>query len=171
MAPRKPVSAPPSGGGLKDLLSPRSPLEAAQNPVILKGAPGGSPEIAGIHAKGRENVADKQLPENGKPKVQAVGREMLKGAYVVESKTSDKENGSHGTGSARKERSPELKEEEEAEGDRNKKLKSAQLKELGNAHFAKKDFQSAAEYYTQALEFDSKNAVLYANKANERSQG
>jgi tetratricopeptide (TPR) repeat protein len=168
MAPRKPVSAPPSGGGLKDLLSPRSPLEAAQSPVILKGAPGGSPETAGNHARGREDVADKQTPENGKPKPKAVGRETLKGAYNVESKASNKEHGSHEAGSGGKESLPESKEDEDAEGDRNKKLKSAQLKELGNAHFAKNDFQSAAEYYTQALEFDSENAVLYANRAQSR---
>jgi hypothetical protein len=164
MASRKPVSAPPSGGGLKVLLSPRSPLEAAQFPVICKGAPGRGTEVVGVHERSRGDVAGFQMPEDGKSK--AVGNESVRGPYVAFN-ASNKEHGSH-RGSAGKESSPQQKEKQEAEGDKEKMLNAAQLKELGNAHFTKKDFQLAAEYYTQALEFDSENVVLYANRAQSR---
>ncbi|KAI0038600.1 TPR-like protein, partial [Auriscalpium vulgare] len=42
---------------------------------------------------------------------------------------------------------------------------AAQLKERGNALFAKKDYRAAVAKYTAAIALDSQNAVLYANRA------
>lgn len=46
-----------------------------------------------------------------------------------------------------------------------KALDVEQLKVLGNASFARKDFDAAIQYYSQALNLDSGNAILYANRA------
>lgn len=43
--------------------------------------------------------------------------------------------------------------------------KAKQLKDEGNALFARKQFQEAKLKYSEAIELDSSNAVLYANKA------
>ncbi|KAL6299613.1 hypothetical protein BKA93DRAFT_819814 [Sparassis latifolia] len=45
------------------------------------------------------------------------------------------------------------------------KKKAAQLKEEGNALYVKQEYHAAAEKYSKALEYDSDNAVLYANRA------
>ncbi len=40
-----------------------------------------------------------------------------------------------------------------------------QLKAAGNALFVKNDFSGAYKKYTEALQHDSSNAVLYCNRA------
>ncbi|KAI0316405.1 hypothetical protein OF83DRAFT_1195236 [Amylostereum chailletii] len=42
---------------------------------------------------------------------------------------------------------------------------AAKLKEEGNAFFVKKDYSIAMRKYTQAIELDKRNAVLYSNRA------
>jgi tetratricopeptide (TPR) repeat protein len=42
---------------------------------------------------------------------------------------------------------------------------AAQLKEEGNQFFAAKKYRSALAKYTQAIELDGTNAILYANRA------
>ncbi|TCD68826.1 hypothetical protein EIP91_009693 [Steccherinum ochraceum] len=42
---------------------------------------------------------------------------------------------------------------------------AAQLKDAGNALFAKKDYEAANDKYTEALKLDENNAVLYANRS------
>lgn len=42
---------------------------------------------------------------------------------------------------------------------------SATLKEEGNALFIRKEYQAAHAKYSQALDLDNSNAVLYANRA------
>jgi Flp pilus assembly protein TadD len=42
---------------------------------------------------------------------------------------------------------------------------AARLKAEGNALFVKKDFAGAYKKYTEALEHDGKNAILYSNRA------
>ena len=39
------------------------------------------------------------------------------------------------------------------------------LKEEGNALFIKNDFEGAYKKYTEALQYDDTNAVLYCNRA------
>ncbi len=42
---------------------------------------------------------------------------------------------------------------------------AAKLKDEGNAFFKKKEYQQAYLKYTDAIENDERNAVLYANRA------
>lgn len=42
---------------------------------------------------------------------------------------------------------------------------SSTLKDLGNKAFANRDYSTAIDYYTQAIEFDGTNAVLFSNRA------
>jgi STIP1 homology and U-box containing protein 1 len=43
-----------------------------------------------------------------------------------------------------------------------------QLKEKGNAHFKKGEWATAEAYYSQAIQKDSSNPLLYTNRANAR---
>lgn len=43
--------------------------------------------------------------------------------------------------------------------------KPEEYKELGNEAFAKQDFTKAIEYYTKAIELDSKNHVFFSNRS------
>lgn len=43
-----------------------------------------------------------------------------------------------------------------------------QLKERGNAHFRKGEYASAEACYSQAIQKNSKNPLLYTNRANAR---
>jgi len=43
--------------------------------------------------------------------------------------------------------------------------KAAELKEKGNLAFQKGDFDEAIKYFTQAIEFDPKNHLLYSNRS------
>ncbi|GAQ92217.1 hypothetical protein KFL_009480040 [Klebsormidium nitens] len=53
---------------------------------------------------------------------------------------------------------------ESAEKSSKKAIDAEQLKALGNAAFARKDYDAAVEYYSQALDIDNENAILYANR-------
>lgn len=42
---------------------------------------------------------------------------------------------------------------------------ATKLKDEGNALFAKKDYQAALNKYSQAMQQDAENAILFANRA------
>lgn len=45
------------------------------------------------------------------------------------------------------------------------KDQAERLKAEGNALFAKNDFAGAYKKYSEAIQFDDKNAILYCNRA------
>jgi len=43
-----------------------------------------------------------------------------------------------------------------------------QLKEQGNAHFKKGEYEDAIKFYSQAIQHNANNPLLYTNRANAR---